>query len=131
MERLSVDSLGNIFHARILQHRICVARADMFCHSACHGDFWRYEGILQQLLRTRTTLSANRQLARMVEEESGSEMAVVEMVQKRFSGIFHVLLRTDDIHHRSGGARSTLALADNPSAMDDERSMALGISDRD
>ena len=67
----------------------------------------------------------------MVEEESGSEMAVVEVVQKRISGILHVLLRPNDIHHRSGGARSTLALADYPSAMDDERSVALGISDRD
>ena len=72
--------LRHLLHIGILQHRVCLAWRDMLSHTAADGYFRRRKGLLQQLLRTRTTVSANRQYAEMVEQEGGAEMAIVEVV---------------------------------------------------
>ena len=72
--------LRHLLHIGILQHRVCMTWRDMLSHTAADGYFRRRKGLLQQLLRTRTTVSTNRQYAEMVEQEGSAEMAVVEMV---------------------------------------------------
>ena len=123
-----MDRLRDILHTRILQHRLRMARSDMFPHSSGHGTLGVGQRLLQQLLRSRTAVPADRQHARMVAPQGGTAMAVVEVVPQRFPRVLPFLFHPDDSADRARCEGHGVASRDHPSALDLRCAVALGIS---
>ena len=122
-----MDSVGHVFLHRILQHRLCLAGNHLFPDSVADGDFRRRKRVLQQLLRTRTTLSADRQHVRLVAKESSPQMVVVQVVPKRIPGVLYVLLCPNDLAHGTSSTWLGRFASDYPPPVDLRRTVALGL----
>lgn len=122
-----MDSVGHVLFLRILQYRLCLGGDHLFPDSVADGDIWRRKRVLQQLLRTRTTLSADWQHVRLVTKESSPQMVVVQMVPKRIPGVLYVLLYPDDLAHGTSSTWLGRFASDYPPPVDLRRALALGL----
>ena len=89
----------HLFHPWILQYRVCVAGSHLFYDSAVHGCFRRRQGILQQLLWTRSAFPADRKHPGMVAQEGSAKMVIIQMVPSWIPALLHVLLH-NYLHHQ-------------------------------
>ena len=110
--------IRHLFHPGILQHRVCVAGSHLFYDSAVYGSLRRRQGILQQLLWTRSAFPADRKYPGMVAQEGSAKMVIIQMVPSWIPAVLHVLLHPDDHPHSDGGKGSRESPSDHSSALD-------------
>lgn len=83
-----------------------------------YGSFRRRQGILQQLLWTRSAFPADRKHPGMVAQEGSAKMVIIQMVPSWIPALLHVLLHPDDHPHSDGDKGSRESPSDHSSALD-------------